>query len=151
MSFTLLVASAEEQVRDLVRDSMANVASGRIIGEYTEVSANLYIRVLQDLERHPDAALFLDISADPVNGIKSLEKVKQAVPDLYVIVADYSVDGESILLTIRSGANDYVTMPLKRSELREALTRLERTPRRAIEGGSQLWAARAGWERRRWQ
>jgi pilus assembly protein CpaE len=138
MSFTLLVASAEEQVRDLVRDSMANVASGRIIGEYTEVSANLYIRVLQDLERHPDAALFLDISADPVNGIKSLEKVKQAVPDLYVIVADYSVDGESILLTIRSGANDYVTMPLKRSELREALTRLERTPRRAIEGGSQL-------------
>ncbi|MBM3753652.1 MAG: response regulator [Acidobacteria bacterium] len=138
MSFTLLIASADDQVRDLVRDTTANTPNARIVGEYPEVSANLYIRVLQDVDRHPDAALFLDISADPVNGIKALEKLKQAVPDLYVIVCDYSEDGESILLTIRSGANDYLTMPLKRSDLRDALTRLERTPRRAITGGSQL-------------
>jgi pilus assembly protein CpaE len=138
MSFTLLIASADEQVRDLLRDTAANTPNARIAAEYPEVSANLYIRVLQDVERHPDSALFLDISADPVNGIKALEKLKQAVPDLYVIVCDYSEDGESILLTIRSGANDYLTMPLKRSDLRDALTRLERAPRRAITGGSQL-------------
>jgi len=138
MSFTLLIASSDDQVRDLVRDSVANTANARIVGEYPEVTPNLYIRVLQDVERHPDAALFLDVSSDPVNGIKSLEKLKQAVPDLYVIVCDYSEDGESILLTIRSGANDYLTMPLKRSDLRDALTRLERTPRRSISGGSQL-------------
>lgn len=138
MSFTLLIASSDDQVRDLVRDSATNTPNARVVGEYPEVSPNLYIRVLQDVERHPDAALFLDISADPVNGIKSLEKMKQAVPDLYVIVCDYSEDGESILLTIRSGANDYLTMPLKRSDLRDALTRLERTPRRTISGGSQL-------------
>lgn len=138
MSFTLLIASSDDQVRDLVRDSVANTPNARIVAEYPEVSANLYIRVLQDVERHPDGALFLDISADPVNGIKALEKLKQAVPDLYVIVCDYSEDGESILLTIRSGANDYLTMPLKRSDLRDALTRLERAPRRSIAGGSQL-------------
>jgi len=138
MSLTLLIASSDEQVRDLVRDSVANAANARVVGEYPEVTQNLYIRVLQDVDRHPDAALFLDISSDPVNGIRSLEKLKQAVPDLYVIVCDYSEDGESILLTIRSGANDYLTMPLKRSDLRDALTRLERTPRRAIAGGSQL-------------
>jgi pilus assembly protein CpaE len=138
MSFTLLIASADEQVRDLVRDSLANTPNARIVAEYPDVTPNLYIRVLQDVERHPDAALFLDISSDPVNGIKSLEKLKQAVPDLYVIVCDYSEDGESILLTIRSGANDYLTMPVKRSDLRDALTRLERTPRRSIAGGSQL-------------
>lgn len=138
MSFTLLIASSDDQVRDLVRDSVANTPNARIVGEYPEVTPNLYIRVLQDVERHPDAALFLDVSSDPVNGIKSLEKLKQAVPDLYVIVCDYSEDGDSILLTIRSGANDYLTMPLKRSDLRDALTRLERTPRRTISGGSQL-------------
>ncbi|MBI2687111.1 MAG: AAA family ATPase [Acidobacteria bacterium] len=138
MSFTLLIASSDDQVRDLVRDSVTNTPNARVVGEYPDVSPNLYIRVLQDVERHPDAALFLDISADPVNGIKSLEKLKQAVPDLYVIVCDYSEDGESILLTIRSGANDYLTMPVKRSDLRDALTRLERTPRRNIMGGSQL-------------
>ena len=138
MSFTLLIASTDDQVRDLVRDSLANTPNARIVAEYPDVTPNLYIRVLQDVERHPDAALFLDISSDPVNGIKSLEKLKQAVPDLYVIVCDYSEDGESILLTIRSGANDYLTMPVKRSDLRDALTRLERTPRRSIAGGSQL-------------
>ncbi len=56
MSFTLLIASADDQVRDLVRDTTANTPNARIVGEYPEVSANLYIRVLQDVDRHPDAA-----------------------------------------------------------------------------------------------
>ena len=138
MSFNLMIASADEQLRELVRDAVATTPNARILIEFVEVSANLYIRVLQELERFPDASLLLDISSDPVNGIKALEKLKQAVPELYVIATDYSEDGESILLTVRAGATDYLTMPLKRSELRDALMRLDRAPKRAMTGGSQL-------------
>ncbi len=138
MSFNLIIASADEQLRELVRDAVATTPNARLLTEFVEVSANLYIRVLQELERFPDASLLLDISSDPVNGIKALEKLKQAVPELYVIATDYSEDGESILLTVRAGATDYLTMPLKRSELRDALMRLDRAPKRAMTGGSQL-------------
>lgn len=138
MPFSLMVASTEEQTRELVRDSVSSMNGCRILAEFVEVTPNLYIRVLQEVERHPEAALLLDISSDPVNGLKALEKLRQAVPDLYILVTDYSEDGESILLTIRSGAADYLTLPLKRGDLRDALLRLERAPRRAISGGSQL-------------
>ena len=130
MSLSLLVASADESLRELVRDLLLNMPNGRVVNEYPDVSPNLYIRVLQDLERHPDAALIVDISADPISGIKALEKLRQAVPDIYIIAADYSTDGDSILLTMRSGANDYVLMPVKRADLRDAISRLERAPRR---------------------
>ena len=80
MSLSLLVASADESLRELVRDLLLNMPNGRVVNEYPEVSLNLYIRVLQDLERHPDAALIVDISADPISGIKALEKLRREEP-----------------------------------------------------------------------
>ena len=50
---TLLVASSDEHFREMVRDNLINLPDAKIVAEYQEVAANLYIRVLQDLERHP--------------------------------------------------------------------------------------------------
>ena len=85
MSQMLLVASSDEHFRETVRDNMANVPNARLLAEYPEVASNLYIRVLQDLERHPEAGLIFDLASDAENGMKILEKIKQAVPGLYVI------------------------------------------------------------------
>ncbi len=138
MSIQLIVASADEHFREMVRDNLMNVQNAKVVGEYTEVSSNLYIRVLQDLERYPEAALVADLSADTESGLKALEKVKQAAPDLYVIAANYSADGETVIATLRSGANDYLVLPVKRVEFRDAITRLERAPRRASAATSKL-------------
>jgi pilus assembly protein CpaE len=138
MPISLLVASSDEQFRETVRESLVNVANAKVISEYPEVASNLYIRVLQDLERNPTAALVADLSADPEGALKALEKVKQAVPDLYVIASHYHADGETVLASVRCGANDFLVQPLKRSEFRDAMTRLERTPRRAASGESRL-------------
>ena len=65
--------------------------SAKVVSEYPEVSANLYIRVLQDLERHPEAgADRRSRRAIPKPALKALEKVKQAAPDLYVIALQLS-------------------------------------------------------------
>ena len=66
------------------------------VAEYPEVSPNLYIRVLQELERNSDAGLVLDLASDPEGGLKVLEKVKQAVPDLYVIASNYHAEAETV-------------------------------------------------------
>jgi pilus assembly protein CpaE len=130
MSISLLVASTDEHFREMVRENLLNFQNAKVVAEYPEVSSNLYIRVLQDLERNPEAALVVDVSNDPEAGLKALEKTKQAAPDLYALVAVYSADGETVLAGVRSGASDFLLLPMKRMEFREAINRLERAPRR---------------------
>ena len=138
MSLNILVASSDEQLRELVRDNLLNLQGARVVGEYQEVGANLYIRVLQDLDRHPDAALIVDLGGDREVALRSLEKVKQAAPSLYVIATDYSTDGELVISTLRAGANDFLVQPVKRAEFREAMSRLERAPRLTAPVASRL-------------
>jgi pilus assembly protein CpaE len=138
MSLPLLVASHDEQFRELIRDNLLNQPNVRIANEYPDVAGNLYIRVLQDVDHHPDAALVLDISHAPDEGRKILEKVRQAAPDLYIIAADYSGDGEAVVSTVRAGANDYLILPMRRSDFRDAITRVEKAPRKSAAAGSRL-------------
>jgi pilus assembly protein CpaE len=134
----LLVASSDEHFREMVRDSLLNVPNAKVVGEYQEVSANLYIRVLQDLERNPTAGLMVDISADPEGAIKAIEKVKQAAPDLFVIVSHFHADGETVISCMRAGANEFLLQPIKRTEFRDAMGRLEHAPRHGTVGESKL-------------
>ena len=135
---TLLVASSDEHFREMVRDNLINLPEAKIVAEYQEVAANLYIRVLQDLERHPHAGLIVDISSDPEGAIKAIDKVKQAAPDLFVMVSNFSSDGETVIQCMRAGANEFLLQPLKRTEFRDAMGRLERAPRHATAGESKL-------------
>lgn len=132
----LLVASSDEHFREMVRDSIINLPDTKIVAEYTEVAANLYIRVLQDLERNPHAGLIVDISGDPEGSIKAVEKVKQAAPDLFVIVSNFHADGETVIQCMRAGANEFLLQPVKRTEFRDAMGRLERAPRHGSGGGT---------------
>jgi pilus assembly protein CpaE len=131
MSVSLLVASTDDHFREMIRESLLNIQNAKVAAEYTEVSTNLYIRVMQDLERTPEAALVLDLGADQETALKALEKAKQAVPDLYVIVSNYHADGETVITAMRSGASDFLLQPLKRIEFRDAMARLEKAPKRA--------------------
>ena len=138
MSITLLVASPDEPFRESVRDNLANQAQAKVAAEYPEVSQNLYIRVLQDLERHHDAALVVDIASDPENALKAVEKIKLAVPGLYIIASNYHADGETVIQSLRAGANDFLVQPLKRVDFRDAITRFERAPKRPVVTESRL-------------
>jgi pilus assembly protein CpaE len=137
-NLSLLVASSDEPFRQMVRDSMLNLPNAKIAAEYQEVSANLHIRVLQDLERAPGAGLIVDISADPESAIKAIERVKQAAPDLFVIASNFHADADTVIACMRAGTNEFLLQPLKRTEFRDAMGRLERAPRQATGGESKL-------------
>ena len=134
----LMVASSDEHFREMVRDHLLNVPNSKVVAEYQEVAANLYIRVLQDLERSPGAGLIVDLSGDPESAVKAIEKVKQAAPDLFVIVSNFHADGETVIACMRAGANEFLLQPLKRTEFRDAMGRLERAPKHATAGESKL-------------
>src|SRR5689334_12599306 len=135
---SLMIASSDEHFREMVRDQLLNIPNAKVIAEYQDVAANLYIRVLQDLERNPGAGLIVDLSGDPEGAIKAVEKVKQAAPDLFVIVSNFHADGETVIACMRAGANEFLLQPLKRTEFRDAMGRLERAPKHAVAGESKL-------------
>ncbi len=56
--------------------------------------------------------------------------MKQAAPDLYVIVSHYHADGDTVIPAMRAGANEFLLQPLKRTEFRDAVARFERAPKR---------------------
>src|SRR5580658_3127638 len=138
MPISLLVASSDESFRESIRESLLNINNAKIVATYPEVSSNLYIRVLQDLERHADACLIIDLASDPEGALRSLEKVKQAAPDVYAIASNYHADGETVMASLRAGCNDFLVQPVKRTEFRDVMARLERAPRRASPGASRL-------------
>jgi pilus assembly protein CpaE len=133
-----MIASSDEHFREMVRDNLLNVPNAKAVAEYQEIAANLYIRVLQDLERNPSAGLIVDISGDPEGAIKAIEKVKQAAPDLFVIASNFHADGETVIACMRAGANEFLLQPIKRADFRDAMGRLERAPRHAVAGESKL-------------
>ena len=134
----LMVASSDEHFREMVRDNLLNIPNSKVVAEYQEVAANLYIRVLQDLERNPSAGLMVDLSGDPDGAIKAVEKVKQAAPDLFVIVSNFHADADIVIACMRAGANEFLLQPIKRTEFRDAMGRLERAPKHAVTGESKL-------------
>jgi pilus assembly protein CpaE len=136
--FVLMTASGDEHFREMVRDNLLNIPNAKIAAEYQDVSSNLYVRVLQDVERNPNSLVILDLAGDPEQGLKALERLKQAAPDLYVIASHYHADGETVIQSMRVGANDFILQPIKRTEFREAVARFERAPRRAIASASKL-------------
>lgn len=138
MAISLIIASSDERFRESLRESLLNIQNAKVIAEYPEVSGNLYIRLLHDLERHPEAALIVDLASDLDESLKALEKAKQAVPDLYCIASSYSAEGEVVLAAVRAGANDFLAQPVKRLEIRDVMARLERAPRRAAQTASRL-------------
>ena len=122
----------------MIRESLLNIANATLLAEFPEIALNLYIRVLHELERHPQAALILDLAGDTDTALKSLEKVKQAAPDLYIVASHYSADAETVIACMRAGASEFLTQPLKRTEFRDAMQRLEQDARRSATAGPKL-------------
>ncbi len=138
MSISILVASSDEHFREMVRENLLNVPNSRLVSEYPEVSSNLYIRVLQDLERHPECGLILDLASDPAENLRVMEKVKQAAPHLYIIASNYSAEGELVIDALRAGANDFLTQPIRRLDFRDAVQRFEKAPKHTTSTSSRL-------------
>jgi pilus assembly protein CpaE len=138
MPISLLVASSDEHFRETIQENLVNIPNAKVTASYSEVSSTLYIRVLQDLERYPDASLIVDLSGDQEGALKAIERVKQAAPDLYVVASNFHADGETVIASLRAGSNDFLIQPIKRGEFRDIITRMERAPKRASSGISRL-------------
>jgi len=64
--------------------------------------------------------------------------MKQAAPDLYVILSDMNCTQDFLLRSMRLGSSDFLQQPLKRAEFSEAMTRIEQHTQRVHRQERQL-------------
>jgi pilus assembly protein CpaE len=68
----------------------------------------------------------LDISADPAQGLGTLESLMATAPGMYVILSALEASGDFLLRSMRLGGSDFLLQPLKRAEFHDSIARLEK-------------------------
>lgn len=77
-------------------------------------------------ETTPDVA-FISMDDDPEQAVQLIEDLAQSKPEVALLVASSSNDGSMILRTMRAGAKEFLTQPIRPDDLATALQRIGRT------------------------
>lgn len=80
----------------------------------------------------PVPILVTDLKMPGISGLEVLHAVKQAKPNVEVIVVTGHGDKQSVVAAMRMGASDYLEKPVQMAELQQAV---ERARQRCSEGG----------------
>jgi pilus assembly protein CpaE len=83
----------------------------------------------------PDVA-FISMDADPEKAVELVEELARSKPEIAVLVASSSTDGALILRSMRAGAKEFLTKPLRPDDLATALQRIGKTKFGSEAGGA---------------
>jgi len=81
---------------------------------------------LEALRSGAASTLLLDLDSDPVEAMRVLRDVSAYVPDARVLVASERREPDLILEAMRAGAADFLSLPVDRQGLEDALVRAQR-------------------------
>ena len=74
----------------------------------------------------PDVA-FISMDTDPEKAVELVEELARSKPEVALLVASSSTDGALILRSMRAGAKEFLTKPLRPDDLATALQRIGKT------------------------
>lgn len=77
-------------------------------------------------QTNPDVGL-INLDSDPDAGVKLVEKMAHTHPEVALLVTSSSTDGSLILRSMRAGAKEFLTQPMKPEELAAAVHRIARS------------------------
>src|SRR6202166_3786299 len=88
------------------------------VDDYTVQTASTGEEALQQVEKglRPDLVL-LDLLMPGIDGLQTLEQLRQLVPGLKVVMLSCVSDTRKVVQAIRLGAQDYLTKPFQKDEL----------------------------------
>ena len=88
------------------------------VDDYTVQTASTGEEALQQVEKglRPDLVL-LDLLMPGIDGLQTLEQLRQLVPGLKVVMLSCVSDTRKVVQAIRLGAHDYLTKPFQKAEL----------------------------------
>ena len=119
-------APREEQMTESVNILLVDDEPGMLryirtlleVDDYTVQTASTGEDALQQVEKglRPDLVL-LDLLMPGIDGLQTLEQLRQLVPGLKVVMLSCVSDTRKVVQAIRLGAHDYLTKPFQKAEL----------------------------------
>lgn len=118
----ILITDDEKNIRELLRDELATMASRVAMAENG-------LKALELLEKEEFDILLLDMNMPGLNGLEVLKKLKsQDIPTEVVILTAHATI-QTAIEAMKLGAYDYLLKPFKIAELTPVLER--RTKKRS--------------------
>jgi DNA-binding NarL/FixJ family response regulator len=141
MAIRVVVADDHEVVRrglaSLFQETEVNIVGEATTGE----------EAIEAVKKHKPDVLLMDIRMPTLDGIDALEKIKQATPDMKVVMLSAFDNPTYVARSVALGASDYVLKGSTRQELLTAVTRAAAGEPAAPE--SMLYRTRMSMTRRR--
>ena len=117
----IAIVDPNDTTREVIKSTLVGLDTVWLEAECSQYA------FFQDVTKqtNPDIAL-INLDSDPDAGIRLIEELGQASPELSLLVSSSSTDGGLILRTMRAGAKEFLTQPLKPEELSAAIDRVAR-------------------------
>ena len=116
--YSIYVVDDEESIRDGISISMGDDFS---IDSFKDAESAIKAMQSQASDFVPPDLVLMDIGLPGMSGIEALEKVKQIDPCIPVIMITAYEDIDSVISSMKLGAFDYVTKPLRMDILEAAI------------------------------
>lgn len=110
----ILIVDDEDDILQLMSETISRWGYNPIIAHDGEDA-------LEKLESLPISLLLTDIRMPKIDGVSLLKKVKEASPDLHVIIFTGYPALQSAIDALKSGAYDYLVKPVDLAELKGKL------------------------------
>lgn len=117
----VLVADDHAVVREGIRHVLSHESGFDVVAEAVEGR-----QVLQLTEDHRPDVVVLDITMPGESGLELLPRLKEALPELHVLVLTMHDHPQYVMEAVRAGADGYVLKDARPSELREAIRSIHR-------------------------
>lgn len=87
------------------------------VDAYRVSTARSGLEALQLVKQNPPDLVLLDLLMPDLDGLQTLEQLRQAHPSLKVVMLSCSTEPRRVVQAIRLGAQDYIAKPFQKSEL----------------------------------
>ncbi len=110
---------------DATRENLKSVLLG-LETVWLEAECSRYAFFVDVVEQTKPDIAFIAMDSDPQRAVKLIHETLQKAPGCSVLVSSTSTDGRLILESMRAGAKEFLTEPLRAEDLATALQRVKR-------------------------
>jgi len=121
MPTTVSIVEDNEQLRTTLARVLNRVEGFRCISHYGDAES-----ALENLPKDRPEVVLMDINLPGMNGVECVRQLKQAIPQILVIMLTVYEDTENIFNALAAGASGYLLKRTKSAELLEAISEVRR-------------------------
>lgn len=132
-SARVIVYNADEEYSATVRSDLLSIPGVQIVAELDELAL-----IDQALKQFPADMLVAHLDPVPEQVLPAIAQIAKSRPDLAVLVISASTDGQLILTAVRAGIREFLSKPIDKALLAEAINKVRDRNQSAVEMGTLI-------------